>query len=162
MSELKYHSGFTLLETIIYVGLFGLIFSGIFASIYPFLTGSEKISSRIAAEGESAFIIRKIRHALNEGVTTPDDVGDIIPKTGNTDGESALLIGEDFSFIQQGEIIFYARDGGAPTALNADRVPITDFLVTHPEPEGQESHHLEISFTAGGQKVGPITYNLHF
>ena len=53
------NAGFTLLETIIYIGLFGLIFSGILTSIYPILTGADRLTEDILINSEKEFIFAK-------------------------------------------------------------------------------------------------------
>ncbi len=160
--------GFTLLEAIIYIGLFGLIFTGIFVSIYPLLTGAAAVSNNIAIEGESTFIQRKIQYALQKAITTSSDISDIVPSTGNTTGEDKLVINTNrFRFEQSGTDLLYSEGGSIAIPLNANRVKITNFLVKHPTPATGAPHYLEVSFTATvintpPVSIGPVRYYLHF
>jgi type II secretory pathway pseudopilin PulG len=164
--------GFTLLETIIYVGLLGIMFSGIFVSIYPFFTGAERLTRNIAAEGETAFILNKIRYALAEGITEPTDTV-ALPTAGNS---SDTLVIEDgdavFTFEQNPDsacvppatchpTLDLTIGDGDPLPLNADRVPIENFSVRHYAPTGGAPRYLEITFDANGESVGPVVYYLH-
>ncbi len=161
--------GFTLIETIIYIGLFGLMFTGIFTSMYPILTNAERMSKNIVTEGETAYILGKIRYALAKGMTSD---ARSITTTGNTivvsEGSTEL-----FRFEEDGSgtfctppracsMIVYSENGDDPTPLNAERVYIDNFEVTHTLPSGNVPRIIEIAFTTNEVEVGPIRYYLHF
>ncbi len=162
--------GFTLVETIIYIGLFGIMFTGIFVSIYPLFTGAEKLSRDVATETETAFILAKIRYALNNTIISTE--GHVAtPDQGNTGNTLRLT----FSGTDQYE--FQNTDCHAPLTckqlslkvgtdellpLNTDRVDIRDFTVTHVAPSGEVPRYIDVSFTANGDTVGPVRYYLHF
>jgi hypothetical protein len=167
------------METIIYVGLFGIMCTGIFMSIYPFFTGAERLSRTIATEGETAFILAKIQYALTNGivdsssrVTTPAETGATTSDTLVIKDASNLQIfkfeqGTTTLFCPPPSIICGRLDfatSSATTTLNAERVPIENFSVTHhkPNPSTGAPRYLEVSFTANGVLVGPVTYYLHF
>ncbi|OHA27354.1 MAG: hypothetical protein A3C06_04185 [Candidatus Taylorbacteria bacterium RIFCSPHIGHO2_02_FULL_46_13] len=65
--------GFTLIETLIYIALFGIILTGVITSAYPLITGAEKLSQRVTEEGEAAFVFHKIGWALSSStaITLP-------------------------------------------------------------------------------------------
>ncbi len=166
--------GFTLVEAIIYVGLFAIMFTGIFVSIYPFLTGAERLTRNIATEGEVAFALSKIHYALAQGITTPSDTI-ATPAPGDTSDVLIIKNGSDETFrLEQNPAnsactppricptLDYSTDGGTPFPLNGERVAIEDFTVTHYGPQGGAPRFLEINFTANGRTVGPIIYYLHF
>lgn len=162
--------GFTLIETIIYVGLFGIMFTGIFVSIYPFFTGAERLTRNVAAEGETAFILAKIQYALTSTTTKI-----LSPAEGDTDNK--LIIADSsnnplFTFTQGTSTTGYcppprttcgrldfATSTNATTTLSAERVAIDNFTVVHHKDVG-EPHYLEISFTANNIFVGTSTYYL--
>lgn len=168
-SVTKQH-GFTLIETIIYVGLFGIMFTGIFLSIYPFFTGAERLSRNVAAEGETAFILAKIQYALTTTTTKIQSPSE--NNTGNT-----LIIADSsgnklFTFIQGTSTLGYcppprtvcgrldfATSTNATTTLSAGRVAIDNFTVVHHKIAG-EPRYLEISFRANNIFVGTSTYYL--
>jgi type II secretory pathway pseudopilin PulG len=166
--------GFTLVETIIYIGLFGLLFSGIFASMYPIFTNAEKLTKNIATEGEVAFILTKFHYALANALT--DDSRTIsTPSEGTTDDALVLMNGatELFRFEEDLSNVFctpprscgfitYGENGDDPTPLNAERIYIKDFQVTHIAPSGDTPRYLDVSFTANEVEIGPIRYYVHF
>jgi type II secretory pathway pseudopilin PulG len=166
--------GFTLLETIIYVGLFGIMFTGIFISIYPFFTGAERLSRNIATEGETAFVLNKIHYALAQGITSSADVV-TTPAEGATADKLIITQGasEHFRFEEDltntfctppliCKMLVYSENGTTTKPLNAERVLIENFSVTHTAPNGDTPRYLDISFTANGVPVGPVRYYLHF
>lgn len=65
--------GFTLIETVIYIALFGLFMSGVLLSVYGMLQSGDQFSNRTAATNEGAFVTAKIDWALRSltTVTTP-------------------------------------------------------------------------------------------
>src|SRR3990167_6326959 len=68
-----HNKGFTLLETLIYIALLGMLLTGVLLTAYPLFTGAERITKNVTAEGEAAFILRKISWALSSAasVSTP-------------------------------------------------------------------------------------------
>ncbi len=167
-------SGFTLIETIIYIGLFSLIFTGIFMSIHPLFTGAARMTRNIAIEGESAFILAKIEYALSDTITSPLGVVTTpsAGSTGNTlilefDGDErfAFAIDNSNAFCSSPVIckmLTLSEDGAAAQPLNAGRVQIENFSVTHVAPTGGIPRYLDVSFTANDETIGPVRYYLHF
>jgi type II secretory pathway pseudopilin PulG len=167
--------GFTLIETIIYVGLFSIMFTGIFVSIYPFFTGAERLTRNILIEGETAFILSKIRYTLNDSVTSTEGRV-IIPAAGQTDNKLVLEnssnetyrfeIDETNSFctspLNCSLMTLEIDANNDPKPLHASRVQIDNLEVTHTGQSGDTPRYLDISFTANGEPVGPVRYYLHF
>jgi hypothetical protein len=168
-------SGFTLIETIVYIGLFALIFTGIFASIYPLITGAQRLTQNVATEGETAFILAKIEYALSATITDTQGVV-TTPAEGATSDELILTdeTGERFHFVEANDdcstaplscVLTLSTDEGTAQPLNASRVVIKDFAVKHVAPSGGAPRHLEVTFTTGDEPddvVGPVRYYLHF
>lgn len=166
------NSGFTLIETIIYIGLFSLIFTGIFVSIYPLFSGAERLTRNIAGEGETAFVLAKIRYALAATIT--DNSGTIVsPAEGETASELVLAYDGDerFRFAKNTTNEFctapllcntltQSENGGDALPLNTQRVSIDNFQVRH-EVVG-ESRYIDVTFTVNGSPVGPFRYYTHF
>lgn len=166
--------GFTLIETILYVGLFGIMFTGIFLSIYPFFTGAEKLSNSIATESEIAFILSKIQFAITDTVTSTQ--GQItIPAEGETSNTLSLSYNtnERYIFAEDATNAFctppltcsmltLAEGPHTPLPLNSERVDIKNFTVTHVAPTGNIPRSIEVSFDAHDVPVGPIRFYLHF
>jgi len=170
----KRAAGFTLLETVIYIGLFSLMFTGIFVSIYPLFSSADRLTKNIAVEGESAFILAKINYALSSTITSSS--GTITtPSAGNTANELVIKYGgvEKYHFALDTSntyctsplvctMLTVSKNGGTALPLNAQRVKIENFSVTHVAPANGEPRYLDVKFTAGGVPVGPIRYYVHF
>lgn len=168
------YRGFTLIETVIYIALFGILCSGFFLSIYPFFTSAERLSRNIATEGEVTFILTKIQYALNDTITSP--LGTIgTPREGET-ADSLTLFYDGVSRYEFGVdttnafctppltcmMLTQTNSMSTPLPLNSERVTITNFQVTHHAPSQNSQRYLEISFSANDVPVGPIRYDIHF
>ncbi len=165
--------GFTLIETIIYVALFGIMFTGIFMSVYPLFTNAERLSRNIATQSESVFILAKINYALKDTITSSRGLV-TLPAEGST-AEALVLAydgAETYAFTPDTSnafctppnvcsILTMSSNVHAPLPLHAERVNIENFSVTHHAPTGDSPRMLEVSFTANGTPIGPIHYYLH-
>ncbi len=168
------NKGFTLIETIVYIGLFSLIFTGIFVSIYPIFTGAERLTRNIAGEGETVFVLAKIEYALGNVIV--DDLGIITsPAEGTTANTLTLAYNgtERFSFAENNTNTFCtapllchtlteSTDSGDDLPLNTQRVSIQNFSVNHVAPTSNSSRYIDVSFTVNDSPVGPIRYYVHF
>lgn len=164
-------SGFTLIETIIYIGLFSLIFTGIFVSIYPLMTGAERLSRNVAIEGETAFILAKIGYAVsstmtdgNGNITTPN--GDLVL---SYNGTEKFRFADDTSSSYCAtplicRVLTLKTAGGSNPAipLNAQRVQVENFFVAQTSTTGTQPHYIDVSFDVNEEHVGPVRYYLHF
>lgn len=72
MSIQSYKSGFTLIETIVYSALCGLLLTILIGTAYIFLETSQKLESQMATEESGNFILRKIHYALSQNVPLGD------------------------------------------------------------------------------------------
>ncbi len=159
--------GFTLVETIIYIGLFGILMAGIFSIVHPLFVNSQELTGDIAVEGDTAFILRKIEYALASSINTPTDIVDIVPNGSTPTNKLEINNPNRFAFELNGTNLMYREGSGAYRALNTDRVQILSFDVNHIIPTGKEQHYLTVKFTARRIEgdtitIGPVNYYLHF
>jgi type II secretory pathway pseudopilin PulG len=166
--------GFTLIETIIYIALFSIIFVGIFVSVFPIFTSAERLTKNIVTEGESAFVLSKINYALQN--TIIDSTGVVTAPAAGTSGNTLVLSyngSEKYRFVMDTSGTFCAAPllcqmltiseaGGAGAPLNASRVNITDFNISHVAPTGNTPRFLDVTFKANGVPIGPVRYYLNF
>jgi len=61
----KLSRGFTLIEAIIYVGLFGLLIGGSMLSVNQILQASNQVNTKATVQQEEDFVLRKIHWALS-------------------------------------------------------------------------------------------------
>ncbi|OGG47608.1 hypothetical protein A2761_00065 [Candidatus Kaiserbacteria bacterium RIFCSPHIGHO2_01_FULL_51_33] len=152
----KSGKGFTLLETIIYIGLSGLILAGILGTVYPLMSGADSISKSVTAEGEALFILRKVFFALSS-VSSPVPIA--VPSEGES-GDTLIV-----NRFPSGTVII-AQNGDAievnGVPITASRVTVTNFRVGHIAPALGVPRYIELEFDANGKHVGPVRKYLHF
>src|SRR3989344_9080192 len=70
---MKHKKGFTLIETIIYIALLGVIMSGALVTSYQLIESSSSAETKTTIQGEINFVLRKIDWALTglQTITTP-------------------------------------------------------------------------------------------
>ncbi len=94
--------GFTLMEVIIYLGLFGILMSGAVIATYQLLSSGTNNQIAVAIQEEGTFLNRKINWALSGATTvsaaasstlvvTKPDLGSQSPVTISGDGQSLLI-----------------------------------------------------------------------
>ena len=62
---MKTNTGFTLIETLIYIGLFALIISGVLASVFMILGNNARLQAKAMIQEEGSFLIGKVDWALS-------------------------------------------------------------------------------------------------
>ncbi len=72
MKNIK-QSGFTLIETLIYLALFGMIFSGVIVCVFNILESSGRNQAKVMLQEDGNFIAAKINWALSQAqnITIP-------------------------------------------------------------------------------------------
>jgi type II secretory pathway pseudopilin PulG len=166
--------GFTLIETIIYLALFSIIFTGIFVSVYPIFSSADRLTKNIAIESESMFIVSKINYALNDAITSSG--GTITSPAAGSNGSTLVLSSggtEKYRFAMDTsgtfctgpllcQMLTISKTGGTAVPLNASRINITNFSVSHVAPSGGAARYLDVSFDANGVHIGPVRYYVKF
>lgn len=119
------NKGFTLIETIIYIGLLGILMGGVFMTVNQFLDSGHKNQTAILIQEEGTFLNRKINWALT-GATVAIVMGNnMISITRSDLGANSQLI------INGGNgNLAISRGVGSATILNADYFKITDVSFT--------------------------------
>lgn len=104
MQEIKKkQAGFTLIETIIYVALFGLMMGGGLLAVYSILEGSGKTREAMYREQEAYFIARKIDAVLSETtfISQPVSGGSYSALHVQSDGDTVIINLVDNQIILQ-------------------------------------------------------------
>lgn len=116
--EIKNQKGFTLMETLIYIALFGIIMAGAVVGTYNLLEGGNRNINSAKIEEEGTFINRKINWAIS-GATGAVVSGGGTKITITKSGLSIVI-------AQTGTNMTIARNAGAPIELNNDRFKISN------------------------------------
>ena len=144
---------FTLVESIIYVGLTAFLLIAVLGATYPILTGVGQSADRITSDGEVVFVLRKIGLALSS-------VSSITSPTAGATGDTLTSVHPvgTLSFTNTGGAVYLSVDGGTPEPLTASRVALSNFSVTHIAPAGGAPRAVDISFDVNGSTVGPVRF----
>lgn len=65
MNQNLHPKGFTLIETLIYIGLLGLIMGASIVTVYELLSGGAKLEAKTVVHSEANFVLRKINWAFS-------------------------------------------------------------------------------------------------
>jgi type II secretory pathway pseudopilin PulG len=152
-------TGFTLLETMIYIGLFAVLISGVIIASMPIITGAQRMNDRIMIENEVALVTKTIPSLVPQArvVTAPSagSSGGTLTLTTYSDGGPEIT----YTFYAEGGAIM-ARVGptGVPVSsvpLTASRVRFESFLVRHIPGTVTTPAAIEFTFEANGLAYGP-------
>ena len=84
--------GFTLIETMIYIVLFGMLMSGAVVSAYQLLGGGDRHQALLAVQEEGTFINRKINWALSGATAVSVSGGNVLTVTRPDLGSESPLV----------------------------------------------------------------------
>ena len=68
MTKSKNNKGFTLIETIVYLALFGILLSGVFMSAFNIIESSGRNQVKIIMKNEGEFLLAKINWAISRAI----------------------------------------------------------------------------------------------
>jgi type II secretory pathway pseudopilin PulG len=146
-------SGFTLIETLLYIALFSVVVGGCIMTAVALIESSTSVRQRTAIEAEGAFIVQKIEWALTGSSIAA-------PPSGAT--STALTLtrgGMTYTFAFSSSNITLAQNGGAAIPLNTLNAPASGVVFMHLSgtPGG-----VEYTFFLGGKQFGPKTRYLRY
>lgn len=141
------NNGFTLLETILYIALFGVIMSGAVVTTYQLLESGRHNQIAISTEEEGMFLSRKITWALTGATDVSVNAAKnvLIITRPDLAPESPLVLEATTSTMT------LKRHGGTASILSGDRFPITDVLFTETPALGEVPASIETKFSVNGK-----------
>lgn len=151
--------GFTLIETLIYIGLLGLIMAATLASSYELLRSSSTTSGKTTTQEEGVFIERKLEWALADMSEAPTQSG-----TGCNQGLSINKEGYNNNPIEfrRNAInsVVEMREGGAGSfiQISTSNVSVGCFTVSSIAPVGSSPPGIVVALTIGGLPFGITKY----
>ena len=139
---MKKPNGFTLIEVIIYLALFGILMAGVMAAVYAIVEGGGRSQSKILIQEEGNFLLGKFNWALSGASNI--SVAILPPSLSITKYDYTL---NPLVFDVGGSELRLRQGGGEANNLNSDDVALTslnfqDIPKLNGKPEG-----LNISFT---------------
>jgi type II secretory pathway component PulJ len=158
--------GFTLIETIIYIALFGILMVGVIAAVNPIFVGVERMSQKVMIENEVTLVSRTITSLIPQAssVASPsaDTTSDSLSlTTWNTGGPTI-----SYTFgVKDGAVVSNVSVNGTPTGsttMTASRVHFDSMSVKRVASAGGTPAYLELSYVVSGTTYGPIRSYLNF
>ncbi len=124
------HKGFTLLEVVIYIGLFAIVMGGAITATVQLLKSGERNERSAAIQEEGTFLIRKINWLVTSSSVVSAHGGDSLTITKRN--------GPDFNSATDNPLVLTGQDGAVTVTrgslpsvtLNSDALPVTDFVAT--------------------------------
>ncbi len=144
---MKTQDGFTLIETLLYMALFGIIIGGFAVTAHNLIQGSGKTTALALAQKEGNFILRKIDWALT-GVKTIN-----IPAAGAS-GAILTVTKYDASvltFDMNSGNMRLQRGTGIPMALNSGNVTVAGVVFDHSAAANGIPEKIKADFTVNGK-----------
>jgi Tfp pilus assembly protein PilE len=130
--------GFTLVETLVYIALFGILVGGFVVSAYNLFESNDRNQTKAMLQQEKEFVIGKINWALSSAktVTTP---------AAGASGASLSVTNYDNSVITMGLVSGAVTVGGAP--ITNSNVIVSNLVFIHTYAGGTNPDSVEAGFT---------------
>jgi prepilin-type N-terminal cleavage/methylation domain-containing protein len=119
MSKISSNSGFTLIESIIYLALFSIVIAGGMIAAYGIIQSSDNGSNHITLQEEANFILRKINWAMTGSNTIT--VISSPPSLSVTKSGLPILL-----FDMSSSDLRLTRGSGSPITLNSSNIKISN------------------------------------
>lgn len=112
------NAGFTLIEVVVYLALFGILFTGAIAGAYSILETANKNQVRAMMQEEGEFLIAKINWAVSNASSAA------VPSSGVL---QATVLSDNLEFTQSGnDLVLEKNSSGIDIKLNNSAVSIGD------------------------------------
>ena len=146
ISDTRKQLGFTLIETTVYIGLFGLIISGGVVAAFQVFEFAGRNQTRAMMQEEGDFIIAKMGYALS-GAQTISTPSAPVPSTGCSSSTQLsvtkwdISVGNPLVFVLESGNVTLSRSGNPGNPLNNANVSVSDLVVTRctTDPSNPES-----------------------
>ena len=161
---MKFRAGFTLIETLVYLGLFSIIIGGAFVAAFGIIESNERNQTKAIVQNEGAFVLAKIDWALS-GIQSVDS-----PPPDGTPLERSLLSVTKYgggtikiSLPDPSNPNVEIQRGTAPAKiLNNSNVEITNLLFTHKKPADGNLESVEARFTVTARTLTGASFTEDF
>lgn len=153
----KNNTGFTLIEALVYLALFGILMSGAIIAAYNLFESGARNSAKIIIQSEGDFLLSKVNWALS-------GISSINAPLVNTTGSQLLVTAVDpligsISIEQAGNNIVIIKSGITET-LNNSNVTIENLTFDYHNKSGVE--WITTSFTLNTKTADGKSLSQHF
>ncbi len=154
--------GFTLIETLIYIGLFTILIGGVGVSVYSIIESSGRNSAKALIQTEGDFLVAKINWAISGAkIVNEPAVGVVSQTLSITKWDTSI---GNVVITSSGEDITISRGASPAIVLNNEDVNISDLSFVHEYSGGTSPESITASFklsarTANGQEIPPQTFS---
>ncbi len=141
----KIDAGFTLIETVIYIALLGMIIGSGVVAAYHMIEENNRLRGQIIIAEEGNFLLRKI-----DSVFT--GAGIIYLPTAGATGQ-VLRLGNNgtlFRFELNSGILMIKKDSGDLVSLNSDNTTLTNLIFEHIPSNSTKPAGVRVSFLLNG------------
>lgn len=161
MKRHQHTRGFTLIEALMYMALFGIIIGGAVTAAYSIAEASTRSVTRSLVQEEGNFLVAKIGWVLS-GARAVDDpaVGNTGPSLSVTKWDTAIahpivvqLVGTDMTI---------SRGTNPASILNNDNVQVSALSFSHAFGGGTDPESVEASFTVSARTPTGQIVNQNF
>lgn len=161
MKRHQHTRGFTLIEALMYMALFGIIIGGAVTAAYSIAEASTRSVTRSLVQEEGNFLVAKIGWVLS-GARAVDDpaVGNTGPSLSVTKWDTAIahpivvqLVGTDMTI---------SRGTNPASILNNDNVQVSALSFSHAFGGGTDPESVDASFTVSARTPTGQIVNQNF
>jgi hypothetical protein len=152
--------GFTLIEAVVYIGLFAFILGGTLASVWEVLQGQGKVDTRTTVQDEVSFVIHKLDWALG----SIDPTQATTPAAGTTNTLALTRYGGTQIAVRRVVVggkglLQMSEDGGATyTAITTSNVDASALQFKYLPPTGTGPWGISATVTISGIVASTAKY----
>jgi hypothetical protein len=159
--NLKNNLGFTLIEVVVYLGLFAILMGGMVTAAYSVFESSDRDQTKIMIQEEGDFLIAKINWALSgmQAINTPfaESIGSILSvnkwdASGSTIPVTINLTGTD---------MFIINSINPPIELNNSNVMVKNLIFTHIYND-DSNESIQVNFTLESKTANGMSASQDF
>jgi type II secretory pathway pseudopilin PulG len=154
------NKGFTLIETLIYLGLFGILIGGAVVAAYSLLEGNGRTQTRALIQEEGNFLIQKMNWAL-AGIKSIET-----PTVGLSNSQLSLikwdLTMNPIVIGLTASDITISKNNATPVTLNNPDILVSNLIFDHIYDGGTSPESLKYSFTLTGKTPNGANISQNF
>ena len=149
----KQQSGFTLIEVIVYLALFAILFCGVFVAAFSVIESSGKNQSRAMMQEEGEFLLAKINWAVSNAESVQ------VPEEGHL---RATVSGDNLEFQQDGDYLILKRNDDSGEPLNNSAVQVINLFFVDIFATGNGEKGINYGFDLNSNTPNGMSLTSHF